>query len=67
MEAIEEFILGLPREYWQVIFPFLVGYLVFLIFNKLDDLKSAIWNLESRIDELEANQEDTDLEDEDDW
>jgi hypothetical protein len=67
MEAIEEFILGLPREYWLVIFPFLVGYLVFLIFNKLDDLKSAIWDLVSRTDEVEANQEDTDLEDEGDW
>lgn len=65
MESIEAFLLGIPRESWQVIFWLWVGYLVFTIFNKLDRLQSAVWDLQSRIDELEANQEDTDLEDED--
>lgn len=65
MESIEAFLLGIPRESWQVIFWLWVGYLVFAIFNKLDRLQSAVWDLQSRIDELEANQEDSDLEDED--
>ena len=65
MESIEAFLLGIPRESWQVIFWLWVGYLVFAIFNKIDGLNSQVEDLESRIDELEANQEDSDLEDED--
>ena len=60
MESIEAFLLGIPRESWQVIFWLWVGYLVFTIFNKLDRLQSAVWDLQSRIDELEANLEDED-------
>ena len=65
MEAIEEFILGLPRDLWLVFSLSAACYVVITIGNKLDRLQSAVWDLESRIDELEANQEDVD--EDDDW
>ena len=67
MDALENLILSVPRDLWQVFFWVWVGFVVYIIFNKLDRLQSAVWGLESRIDELEANQKDSDLEDEDDW
>lgn len=67
MDAFENLILSVPQELWQVLFWVWVGFVVYIIFKKLDRLQSTVWDLESRIDELEANQEDSDLEDEDDW
>ena len=67
MDALEDLILSVPQEIWVVILWFWVGVLVYTIFNKLDRLQSAVWDLESRIDELEANQEDADVDDDEDW
>ena len=67
MDAFENLILSVPQELWQVLFWVWVGFVVYIIFKKLDRLQSTVWDLESRIDELEANKEDSDLEDEDDW
>ena len=67
MDAFENLILSVPQELWQVFLWVWVGFVVYIIFKKLDRLQSTVWDLESRIDELEANQEDSDLEDEDDW
>ena len=67
MEAIEEFILGLPRDLWLVFSLSAACYVVITIGNKLDRLQSAVWDLESRIAELEANQEDVDEDEDDDW
>ena len=67
MDAFENLILSVPQELWQVLLWVWVGFVVYIIFKKLDRLQSTVWDLESRIDELEANQEDSDLEDEDDW
>jgi len=67
MDAFENLILSVPQELWQVFLWVWVGFVVYIIFKKLDRLQTTVWDLESRIDELEANQEDSDLVDEDDW
>jgi|SaaInl5LU_22_DNA_1037371.scaffolds.fasta_scaffold16934_5 hypothetical protein len=66
MDAFENLILSVPQELWQVFLWVWVGFVVYIIFKKLDRLQTTVWDLESRIDELEANQEDSDLVDEDD-
>ena len=67
MDAFENLILSVPQELWQVFLWVWVGFVVYIIFKKLDRLQTTVWDLESRIDELEANLEDSDLVDEDDW
>ena len=67
MDAFENLILSVPQELWQVFLWVWVGFVLYIIFKKLDRLQTTVWDLESRIDELEANQEDSDLVDEDDW
>ena len=67
MDPFENLILSVPQELWQVFLWVWVGFVVYIIFKKLDRLQSTVWDLESRIDELDANQEDSDLVDEDDW
>jgi hypothetical protein len=67
MDPFENLILSVPQELWQVFLWVWVGFVVYIIFKKLDRLQTTVWDLESRIDELEANQEDSDLVDEDDW
>ena len=67
MDPFENLILSVPQELWQVFLWVWVGFVVYIIFNKLDRLQSAVWGLESRIDELEANQEDADVDEDEDW
>jgi len=67
MDPFENLILSVPQELWQVFLWVWVGFVLYIIFKKLDRLQTTVWDLESRIDELEANQEDSDLVDEDDW
>jgi len=67
MDAFENLILSVPQEAWVVTFWVWVGVLIYIIFNKLDRLQSAVWDLQSRIDGLEANKEDADIDDDEDW
>lgn len=67
MDALENLILSVPQGGWVI--AAIISFLLIIdrAFTKIDKLQSEVWDLQSRIDELEANQEDVDEDEDDDW